>query len=214
MSLTSFASILHRLPVEMVFEVFKYLPRAYCPPSCLSSKYFVKRWTPLHVKHGVVKYFFHNPALETLDMTKATFMRIYTLEDGRATAYEQYDLIPNSGGLPKDLLSSADITYDGYNTIVKVTEWHGIAKVKAKYTELNGRRHGENKEWRGNGQLAGHCHYDHGELHGECKTWYSNGQLHEHCHYDHGELHNECNSSPMTTFLSVLSPVALLSKRW
>ena len=89
-------------------------------------------------------------------------------------------------------------------------------QTKRKLTEVNGKRHGEYKEWHKNGQLRTHCFfhhgkihgeykqwrrdgqplgyhvYHHGELYGEYKTWYSNGSLERHCFYSHLHIHGEC----------------------
>jgi antitoxin component YwqK of YwqJK toxin-antitoxin module len=62
---------------------------------------------------------------------------------------------------------------------------------KREFTIVNGKLHGEYKEWWENGQPCVHCTYKEGKLEGERKVWYKNGQLIVHCFYEKGLIHGE-----------------------
>lgn len=63
-----------------------------------------------------------------------------------------------------------------------------------EWYEIDGKRDGECKRWRDNGQLLMCCYFKNGELDGEFKTWDKNEKLLAYYYYKNGELDGEHKS--------------------
>jgi len=66
-----------------------------------------------------------------------------------------------------------------------------IKTDRCEYYEIDGKKDGEYKVWRSNGQLYIHCFYKNDKLDGESKHWHDNGQLFELRYFKNGRLDGE-----------------------
>ena len=95
-----------QLPDELLFEIFKYLPRSHVPPAAFDSIYFNNRWKPLHQTTKKILLFadgaHHTPFADTSDEIKEEdeaegvqyeYCRHIEYEDGRQVGYKQYRII-------------------------------------------------------------------------------------------------------------------------
>lgn len=95
----------------------------------------------------------------------------------------------------EELIEFSGTYHSGYKIKgLKEGEWIGKYKngqIHYQFNYLNGKLHGDQKEWYKNGQLECHHFYNNGKRHGEQKGWDTKGNLACYEIYENGNLVNE-----------------------
>jgi len=203
------ATLLKRLPNELLYQVCYTLPRAWVPKVVMADKYFCKVWVTKHVKvehkdlppykggqrrsitftedGEVVKTIFYiNNRLDCVN--------IYS-DRGKHRRYEKYDFT-TSGDVKKvrlvELINYIKLANDEPN--LSSTKNSDLGKMRHPDGSRNNYHtnyvmHGRYKKYHTNSRPEVVCYYCRGNLDGHYRAWYRDGKISEEAYYHDGTLH-------------------------
>ena len=177
-------SQLYRLPEEVLYIIFKYVPRGYVPDVLWRQPYFVTMWTRLHI---VVKTSDDN-----------LLRHVITYEDDDCVREQVFSKLETDYLLTRDVNLRQGQRH-GLFRLWTVTsqslddQWHHVRRLSFSSNYVRGELYGEKRSYFSNGQLASVSHYVKDELHGPFSSWYFDYHRRPHvcCCYSRGRYHGE-----------------------
>jgi len=137
------------LPNELLFEIFKYLPRDYIPDTFFyHSHYFRQLWLPLHIRAEITCYYdkrWGAPAVRRIS------------EDGVKTRERSWLTTVDTPGNTADLVTEPTTVNSSFPRSIRSSDCH--------YKQ--GKRHGVCKTYDSEGKLSGWTPYHEGQKHGK-----------------------------------------------
>jgi hypothetical protein len=164
-SAESMVRALKRLPNELLFRVFMFVPSSHIFPQIWDDPYFRLKWQRQNIQitiRGEYKY-----------------IREYCR--GKLVKKQKY-----SNDILIESLSYVNNKLDG-----QLTTWYLSATMRSQKHYVDGILHGECKHWYQDGKLQIQENYSKGVLNGRRQEWYQNGQQKLDCQYNNGRL--KCN---------------------